>query len=219
MGIAKQAKNVAGVCALVAAASACVTAGGLTAPPGSSLPASPSTSPTATDRTSPQNCGGADHSIDRGPYLIAGFPIPGYGFPDMGFSSWDMALHSTVVAAGVVAQEPGVFSTRFGLTVYTPYEVEVEQALRGRMITGRAAVTVEGGTAGCYTAHVDVAPLLQVGQRYVLYLGDPALGSDIGEVWEAWRIDAGDMVQTPGGPMSLADLAARIERLKASATP
>lgn len=174
---------------------------------------------TAMSEPTPANCGTADLSLDRGPYLIAGFSIPGYGAPDMGFSDWDMALHSTVVAARVVSQEPGVFTLRSTLSVYTPYEIEIEQVLQGWATTGLAVATVGGGTAGCYTLTVDIAPHLQAGQRYVMFVGDPALGSDIGEVWEAWPIENGDTVDTPGGPMSLADLAARIERLWAVASP
>jgi hypothetical protein len=167
-------------------------------------------------------CGHADLSIDRGPYLIAGIPIPGYGIPDMGTSEWDMALHSTAVAVEIVAQEPGVFTmgdVNRPPSVYTPFVVEVTRVLHGHATTGPSLVTVEGGTAGCYVVHVDVAPRLEVGGRYVMFMGDPALGSDLGEAWVAWPMSPDGTVQTAAGPMALADLAARIGRLEASLSP
>jgi hypothetical protein len=167
-------------------------------------------------------CGHANGSIDRGPYLIAGIPISGYGFPDMGTSKWDMALNSTGVAVEVLAKEPGVFTmgdVNRSPSVYTPFEVEVTRVLHGRATTGRSLITVEGGTAGCYVVHVDAAPRLEVGGRYVLFMGDPALGSDLGEAWVAWPMSLDGTVQTAGGPMAIDELAARIARLEAAESP
>jgi len=184
----------------------------------------PSLFPAAVPTETPRwICGRSDLTRDSGPYMLAGFPVPGYGIPDMGTSNWDMALHTNVLAAQVDAALPGVVVSVAGSgrawAVYTPFLVRISGTLRGPVSDGAAELTVVGGTAGCYTTDSNTAPRLSAGREYILFVGSPALVGDAGEVLVAWPVDNDGMVQTPGGPMTIADLRIRIERLAAAASP
>ena len=108
-------------------------------------------------------------SVDRGPYVIAGMQVSGYGFPDMGGQKVDVALRTVVVTGTVTAQEAAFFAGTRDL--YTPFSVEVDRVIRGDAHVGRMLVAVEGGMVGCYAVHVDEAPLVETGKRYVFFLG------------------------------------------------
>ena len=161
-------------------------------------------------------------SVDRGPYVIAGIQVPGF-FPGMGRPGWqtdDVALRDVVVAGTVIAEEPGFLAEP--AYVYTPFVVEVDQVVHGDARVGRMRVAIEGGTVqgratGCYTVHVDVAPALEPDTRYLLFLTGP-VGPEPAPraVWDAWPIDADNVVSTYQGPMPLADLVERIDRLSAA---
>ncbi len=160
-------------------------------------------------------------SVERGPYVIAGIQVPGF-FPGMGPPGWqtdDVALRDVVVVGTVIAEEAGFFAEP--AHVYTPFVVEVDQVVHGDARVGRMRVAAEGGTVqsgtiGCYTMHVDIAPTLELGTRYVLFLSDP-VGAEPAprNVWDAWSVDAGNVVSTYQGPLPLADLVDRIDRLSA----
>ncbi|MFI5258063.1 MAG: hypothetical protein ACHQ01_00410, partial [Candidatus Limnocylindrales bacterium] len=95
-------------------------------------------------------CGGADLSVDRGPYMIAGIQVPGF-FPNMGPPGWqtdDVALRDVVVVGRVTAKEEGVLTPR---SVYTPFAVQVDEVIHGDARVGPMVVAVEGGTVGCYS--------------------------------------------------------------------
>jgi hypothetical protein len=166
-------------------------------------------------------------SVERGPYTIAGWLVPGM-FPGMGLPGWerdDVALRSIVVAAEVVSKKPGFFADASpGVypddVAFTPFVVRVFRAIHGDASIGEMPVAVEGGTVGCYRITVDVAPRLEVGARYVFFLRTVVTaGPLMRDVWEAWPIDSADMVSTPGGAMPLTDLATRIDRLAATRSP
>lgn len=162
-------------------------------------------------------------SVERGPYVIAGMQAPGF-FPDIGPTGWqadDVALRDVVVVGTVIAKEAGFFAEP--AHVYTPFAAEVDQVIRGDARAGRMRVAVEGGTVGCYTVHVDVSPAIEPGRSYVFFLTD-VVGAEPAprNVWEAWPIDANNVVQTVQGPMPLGELIDRIDRLSAaqsSSTP
>jgi len=204
---------------------AVLAAGCATVPPPSNSPAVSSPTPVATGSPNPavsRACSRADLSVDRGPYVIAGIQVPGF-FPGMGRPGWqtdDLALRDVVVVGTVISEEAGFFAEP--AYVYTPFAVEVDQVVHGDARVGRMRVAVEGGTvdsgtAGCYTMHVDIAPALEPGARYVLFLTDP-VGPEPAPraVWDAWPIDADSVVSTYQGPMPLADLVDRIDRLSAA---
>ena len=113
----------------------------------------------------------------------------------------------------VTAQEAAFFAgTR---DVYTPFSVEVDRVIRGDAHVGRMLVAVEGGTVGCYAVHVNEAPLVETGKRYVFFLGE-SVGAESARVfWDVWLVGADNVVQTAQGPMPLAELIDRIQRLPA----
>jgi hypothetical protein len=156
-------------------------------------------------------------SVDRGPYVIAGMEVPGF-FPNMGPKGWqkdDLALRQVVVVGRVVAQEGGAFGGE--AHVYTPFTVDVELVVHGAATDGRIRVSIEGGTVGCYSVHVDTVPHLQVGARYVFFLTAPTGSDPPPEVWDVWMVDSHDVVSTYEGLMPLAQLVDRIDRLAAAA--
>ena len=170
-------------------------------------------SPTAT-ASGP--CGNADMAVDRGPYVIAGMEVPGF-FPNMGPSGWqkdDIALRQVVIVGRVISKEPAAFGGQ--AHVYTPFAVEVERVIRGDAGVGQTRVSIEGGTVGCYEVHVDTVPVLQVGSRYVLFLVGPVGTDPPPGVWDVWMVDNQDVVWTYKGPMPLAQLIDRIDRLAAA---
>ena len=161
-------------------------------------------------------------AVDRGPYVIAGIEVPGF-FPKLGPSGWqkdDLALRQVVIVGRVVAKEPAEFGGQ--AHVYTPFAVDVERVIHGKAALGQTRVSIEGGTVGCYEVRVDTVPALQVGSRYVMFLVGPAGTDPPPEVWDVWMVDVEDVVSTYQGPMPLAQLIDRINRLAAaqsSATP
>jgi hypothetical protein len=160
-------------------------------------------------------CVHADLSVDRGPYVIAGMPVPGYGIPDMGGQKVDVALRTVVVAGTVTARGAAFFAG--ASDVYTPFSVEADQVIHGDARLGRMNVAVEGGTVGCYTLRVYYgAPLIEPGKRYVFFLGEPVGTESARALWDAWLVDADNVVSTDQGSMPLAELVDRIERLAAA---
>ncbi|MGA3029947.1 MAG: hypothetical protein ABSE58_04305 [Candidatus Limnocylindrales bacterium] len=165
---------------------------------------------------SASSCGGGDLSVDRSPYVIAGMQVPGF-FPDMGQPGWqtdDVALRDVVVVGKVIAKDAGFFAQ--ARDVFTPFTVDIDRVIRGEARVGHTSVAIEGGTVGCYTLHVDVAPALEPGTRYVFFLSD-GVGGQLapGNVFDAWPIDADNVVRTLQGPMPLGALVDRIDRLSA----
>jgi hypothetical protein len=161
-------------------------------------------------------CLHAGMAVDRGPYVIAGIEVPGF-FPNMGPSGWqkdDLALRQVVIVGRVVTREPAAFGGQ--AYVYTPFAVEVERVIHGEVGLGRTRVSIEGGTVGCYEVHVDTVPSLHVGSRYVLFLIGPAGSDPPPEVWDVWVVDGQDVVWTYQGPIPLAQLIDRIDRLAAA---
>jgi hypothetical protein len=224
------------------AACACVAAGGLTAPPDAGRSASPGASAPAVTSLLPAPgssgyCGEGNEFVEYLPYTIAGIYVAGQ-FEFMGEGpTEDVAARTTVVVATVADVEPGVFNTAFGTgydnpserasgfsgpyadsQVVTPVDLVVDLVIHGEAVSGPLRVVVEGGTAGCYRVTVDDAPTVEPGGRYVLFMS-PA-GEAAGEngrgpalILFAWPVDAGDVVQTVGGPMPLASLIEVIDRV------
>jgi hypothetical protein len=96
--------------------------------------------------------------------------------------------------------------------IYTPLEVSIEQTISGSYEPGAERVMIEGGTVGCHTTRVDVAPKVEVGSRYVFVLADiiDAAGEKTDgpkEAKFAWPVDADGMVWTVDGHMSITRLA------------
>lgn len=142
-------------------------------------------------------------------------------FPNMGPPGWrtdDVALRAVIVVGTVTGKEPGFFASPG--SVYTPFTVDISGVIRGEASAGQMRVAVEGGTVGCYTVHVDDTPALEPGTRYVFFLAEPAASeSRLMDVFDTWAIDANNVVSTVEGPMALADLIDRIDRLEAGANP
>jgi len=179
-----------------------------------------------TPRPSPTLCQESGLTVDMGPYWIA-------GWLDHGTLPWmsprpadeDVALDSLVVAVDVASEGEG-FQAAGTLDVwpdgriFTTYTVHVLMVLHGDARLGEMPVAVEGGVVGCVKMTVDIAPRIQVGSRYVFFLGAPVRDAPLTRnLREAWPILGSDTVQTPGGPMPLADLAGRIARLAGLSSP
>jgi hypothetical protein len=215
--VAKHIRGIGLITVLAVLAAAC----GATPRPSSQAPRLPLPSASTNPAESPSAaasspCGGADLSVDRGPYVIAGMQVPGYGLPDMGGQKIDVALRTVVVTGTVTAREAAFFA---GATdVYTPFSVEVDRVIRGDAHVGQMQVAVEGGTVDCYTLRVYYgAPLVEPGKRYVFFLGEPVGTEAARAYWDAWPIDGTNVVQTVQGPMPLAQLIDRIHRLPVAA--
>jgi hypothetical protein len=102
--------------------------------------------------------------------------------------------------------------------VYTPFSVEVDLVIHGDARVEQMHVAVEGGTVGCYTLRVYYgAPLVEPGRRYIFFLGEPVGTESARAYWDAWPVDANDVVQTVHGPMPLAQLIDLIHRLPVAA--
>lgn len=194
----------------------------------STLPPSPN--PTASARmtpaATPTMCQEAGLTVDMGPYWMVGWyehgTLPWMSPPP---TSDDAGLRSVIVAAEVLAEGDGFRAAGCphawpdGL-IFTRYTVRVFMVLHGDAGLGDMPVAVEGGTAGCVRVSVDIAPRVQVGSRYVLFLGAPVESLPLTrQLWEAWPIWGSDTVQTLAGPMPLADLAGRIARLAGLSSP
>ena len=168
-------------------------------------------------------------SKDYGDYVIAGMHVHGTLAGLQFASEDDVAAGATTVVADVVSFGPGILSAVDGSTfrrstlVFTPVVVQVSEVVRGEASEGSATILLEGGTAGCVTEWLDVAPRITAGTRYLLFLS-PAYAADFKtllgplQIQFAWPVGADDVVQTPTGPIPLADLIVTIRKLP-STTP
>jgi hypothetical protein len=199
----------------------CVTAGGLTAPPKASSPSGASPSAIAPE----VNCGTSSQWVDYAPYTIASLAASGKVFVVGEVKAIEPAIFNTADGKkprGFFAKPGTVANAQPNGKIFTPVVVLVDQVLRGETTPGVVRVLIEGGTIGCYTVRVDVAPVVERGGRYVLILEDglDADGKkllDLQQMMFAWPVDANDVVQTAEGPMLLASLAAIVAQ--ASPTP
>jgi hypothetical protein len=208
MSIREAATRAGGIAATLVLVAGCVSAGGLTAPPEAS---SSSAIATPIASASDGNCFGVSVAAGTSaPYTIASLAAEGKVF----------------VVGEVTAIEPAMFNTADGkkppgwgarssvsAKIVTPVVLQVEQVLRGEIRPGEIRVLIWGGTVGCWTMTVDVAPRVELGQRYVFILTQAldANGKnllDLQEMKFAWTVDSNDVVQTHERQMSVASLAA-----------
>jgi hypothetical protein len=171
-------------------------------------------------------CGTTTYSVEYAPYTTA--TLAGYG--------WDF------VVADVMAFEPAMFNTADGKAppgygikpvdpnsnvdarIYTPVLVGIVQTLSGPSMDGAQRFLIEGGTVGCYTVRVDVAPRVAVDSRYVFILTDvrdPAGRNTLGlrEAKFAWAVDSKETVSTVDGLRSIDELTEIVTRSPASSQP
>ena len=90
--------------------------------------------------------------------------------------------------------------------IRTPVEIDIEQAVRGRVET---RVTVRGGQIGCDHISWRSNPALAGGTKYVLFLMNVTLrsGERVVTIGDAWPIDRSETVESPlEGPLKLDDL-------------
>jgi hypothetical protein len=92
--------------------------------------------------------------------------------------------------------------------IYTPIDVNVDQAFGDLEKTGPGQFLVEGGTVGCYTYFVTPVPEVEVGKRYVFISGDArdAAGNAVLPVPRArfaWAVDSNGIVETIDGRKSV----------------
>jgi hypothetical protein len=165
---------------------------------------------TASATPSAGYCGSATISIDYAPYTTA--TLARYG--------WEF------VVVDVVGFEPGTFNTPDGkapagfpkasgardpnLVIYTPIDVQIDQAISGAWNLGRGQFLVEGGIVGCFTMSVYGTPKVEIGARYVFIVSDAPDASGrvlpLPNVVFAWPVDPNGIVTTVDGLMSLDDL-------------
>ena len=187
-------------------------------PAGGAAPtALPPDAPTASADID-ESCGSASLWVDYAPVDVKTLVVSG----------------ATMQLARVTGSEPAVFNTADGsapdgfltkgrsfATVYTPYDVEVDQVFAGEGDAGAGVVLVEGGVVGCIEVTVDGAARLTVGSTYVLTLGtakDVAGKAMIGPqtVVFAWPLDVSGVVHTPDGAMTTTELGTVVESAKAT---
>jgi hypothetical protein len=205
--MARTMARTASLALTLTAVAACVAAGGITArpdlSPSSSPPIAASATPAGATAPSPSNCGGVDlAAATMNPYTIASLVRDGHVF----------------LVGRVTAIEPAIFGRPFMVgshgpleRVFTPVDVQIETALPGGTKPGPARLMFEGGSVGCYVEHNNMAPNLGEGRRYVFVtqnLADDGVApTDRQGIEFAWEIDAGDIVGTPFGPMTLPSIA------------
>ncbi|HTC86066.1 MAG TPA: hypothetical protein VK656_05155 [Candidatus Acidoferrum sp.] len=170
----------------------------------------PHPTPDATQICGSENIAVENIAVENAPFSIPALVGYGWGF----------------VVAEVTSPGPAFFNTAdrtkppgFGLKptsadehpdvrIYTPFDVQVYQVITGPTKAGSGRVLIEGGTVGCYTTTVDVAPRVTIGKTYVFVLADAydadrSQALDTREAKVAWPVDADGVVSTPDGPMSL----------------
>lgn len=208
------------VIVLTGLAGACVSgpaAGAITSPDRSSAAVSAAKTP----RPSP-DCYGVDESVDTAPPTVANV----------------MPFTTIVVVADVKSLEAGVWNTKdgkqpdrgvkpgpkFDPAIETPVNLQVDDTWFGGAGPGALRVVNPGGTVGCVEHHVNNAPDLQKGKKYVFFLqpspdADGQRHPDLPLVLEAWPVDEmGDVATHEEGSVSLAQLENLVHHPVAPAT-
>lgn len=211
-------------CASILTAGCVAQPGALGSPDLSSVPSL--SSPAASDTLTTDDCGVNNWNVDYAPFSIASLAQAG----------------ATFVVGRLVSIEPGVYNTEdgkkprgfphaYGITdaqrngsIYTPLNVNVDEVLAGAVKPGAIKALVEGGTIGCYTVNVSVAPNVDKKSTYVFVLvsannADGKTWKDQLEVKLAWLVDSGNMVATSEGTMSLDSLKTTLAGAASSANP
>jgi hypothetical protein len=172
-------------------------------------PSSTAVSAATTLRPNP-DCYGVDESVDTAAPTVANV----------------MPFTTIVVVADVKSLEAGIWNTKdgkqpdkgvkngptFAPAIETPINLQVSDTWVGEAGPGALRVVNPGGTAGCVEHHVNNAPDLQKGKKYVFFL-QPSPGADgqrhpeLPVVLEAWPVDLTGHVETGvEGSLSLARL-------------
>lgn len=194
----------------------CETAGSISVPPDASVgetTLTPSSAPSPSTVASTDGCGSANISVDYAPFTTSTLAGYGWGFAVGTVTSIEPAIFNTPdgsMPTGFMVK-PGLGKPRANGKIYTPIDVQVDQAISGPMKPGVDRVLIEGGTVGCYTTRVDVSPVVEKGARYVFVVtdaqdsgGTSLLG--LQEAKFAWPVDAVGTVETVDGPMTLDQL-------------
>jgi len=192
----------------------CTATVGSTASSDAPLPSTASTSESASPGTT-EDCKVVSVAAELAPYTITSLAAEGKGFVFGEVKAIQPAIYNTLDGKRprnfqpqqASAAEPGTLGQ-----ILTPVVVQADQILSGDAATGPLSVVVQGGTIGCDSMRVDVAPVVEVGQRYVFVLAD-AFDADglklpnLALVRFAWPVGTDSVVATPEGALPLADLA------------
>jgi hypothetical protein len=235
------ARHVACPLAIGLLAAGCVGIGSTTPPGAVTTGPSASPVPVAPLPAESHRYVNSGMTVDYGPFTIGGMHDHGTlpGFP--GGSTEDVAAHMSIVVAAVTSFEPAIFNTADGSVprafsedrpapdqpfgeIVTPAAINVDQAVRGNATVGAMRVVIEGGIVGCSSFRVDVAPSVEKGRRYLLFLDQMMdAGGRVPLPWLrirfAWPIGPDDIVQTVGGPKALVDVVAAIHEVAPEASP
>lgn len=198
---------------------------GCTAPLGATTSSDPPAASTATTPTSgvpgtAGDCQVVSVAAELAPYTIASLAAEGKGFVVGDVKAIQPAIYNTLDGKRprnfqpqqASAAEPGTMGQ-----ILTPVVLQADQILSGDAATGSLRVVVQGGTIGCDSMRVDVAPVVEVGQRYVFVLSD-AFDADglklpnLSLVRFAWPMGADGVVATPEGALPLANLAQTVAK-------
>ena len=182
-------------------------------------PSSAAVSAARTPRPNP-DCYGIDESVDTAPPTVANV----------------MPFTTIVVVADVRSLEAGIWNTmdgkqpdngvkngpKFAPAIETPINLHVSDSWVGNASPEALRVVNPGGTAGCVDHHVNNAPDLQKGKKYVFFLqpspdADGQRHPELPLVLEAWPVDGTGQVETAEeGSMSLAQLEDLVHHLRAN---
>ncbi len=204
-------------------------------PPTESATLAPGATPSPTPTLRPEEsvdpsdgCGTTTISIEYLPYTIASLAESGKGFVVAEVGESGQAFFNTADGEAPPGYGEKPTSPRPNpnarARIYTPMEIEVDEAISGSLGEGPASVLVAGGTVGCYTAVVDVAPRVERGTRYVLVLtdvqndtGDGTL--ELQEAMFAWPFNDEGLVATDEGPMSVEEISEIVSGASGSPAP
>ncbi len=155
----------------------CVTAGGLDGSPGPSSTdiSSPGVTDAASAAEAAGGCGLANESIDYGPLDLNSMVGYGWRFVLGKVDAIEPAMFNTPDGKrprGFNAKPSSIEQLQTTAQIFTPVVVHVDQVLYGDVKSGSSRFLIEGGTVGCYTVRIDVAPTVEKGARYVFVLSD-----------------------------------------------
>ncbi|MEI8083772.1 MAG: hypothetical protein WCI74_18190 [Actinomycetes bacterium] len=178
---------------------------------------------TALQQASPaeaDDCGSANIHAELAPYTIAGLASEGKTFVVAGVTEVETSIFNTADGSkppGFFARPGNTANARSKGQILTPLQLQAQSLTAAPGDPHGIRVAILGGTIGCYTVHVDVAPTVEIGKRYVFILTDDfdADGNklpDLPLARFAWPVDANDMVSTPEGALSLSDLTLAVEK-------
>lgn len=117
----------------------------------------------------------------------------------------DLATKACLVTEGVIMTESDSFQIENpsgAIGNYTDYTLMVDSVLRGMSASDEITIRVQGGTVNGFTENYEESPVFAVGERYMLFLYQPARGgafNTLGDYYYVLGLKQGVLEESASG--------------------